>query len=112
MRHALETLEARLLMDSQSLVDLRGAEVEPNDTLTTATPLPEGLQLARPCWFDMKTRSVDCPPVLYEGHGSLSSSDSNQTDVDFWSLWVAGGNTIRLLMDGDAAAGGGLPSLL
>jgi hypothetical protein len=112
VRHVLETLESRLLLDSHPMFDI-GGEIEPNDTRETATPLPPSPhQLLRPCFLDA-AGTADCPPALFAGHGALSDHEplANSADVDFWSIRLSVGSSIGLRMEGNAAAAGVLPDL-
>lgn len=112
VRHVLESLESRLLLDSHPVIDF-GAEIEPNDTRETATPLPESpIQQLRPCFLDA-AGIADCPPTLYNGHGVLGDRESvdNSADVDFWSIRLVAGNSINLRMEGSPASFDVLPEL-
>src|SRR5262245_24052385 len=113
MRHALEALEARLLLATSAgipdLVD-RGQEVEPNDTIESATPLAH-FPLEMPCRLD-ETGVIFCPPDVYHGGGTIGGAAATASDIDYFSFEVPAAGRIALNVEGPAIQRGTVVELV
>jgi hypothetical protein len=104
MRHRLETLETRLLLTARPMDPVlpSGHEVEPNDTIETATPLEP---LAVPAVCRAELNGFICPVGAFRGDGRLGGTAA-ETDIDYFTFPAPANSRVSVDIVGPAVTHG------